>query len=260
MNPVRVTVWNEYIHEVEVPRIAEIYPQGIHGCIRDFLQAAGHPVQTATLAQPQHGLTDEVLDATDVLIWWGHAAHDRVADEVVERVWRRVVAGMGLIVLHSGHASKIFRKVCGTPTGYLRWREAGEQEILWVIEPSHPIARGIDKNIIIPNEEMYGERFNIPAPDELIFIGWFEGGEVFRSGCCYNRGRGRVFYFQPGHETFPIYHQKEIQLVITNAVGWAAPAHQVKPGSEHTNFVPSEPIMKLRDTGHKVVEGLHDRK
>ena len=260
MNPVRVTVWNEYIHEVEMPRIAEIYPQGIHGCIRDFLQAAGHPVQTATLAQPQHGLTDEVLDATDVLIWWGHAAHDRVADEVVERVWRRVMAGMGLIVLHSGHASKIFRKVCGTPTGYLRWREAGEQEILWVIEPSHPIARGIDKNIIIPNEEMYGERFNIPAPDELVFLGWFEGGEVFRSGCCFHRGRGRIFYFQPGHETFPIYHQPEIQQIIKNAVQWAAPQGDILPGTEEGNFTPNAPLMPLRDRGYEAVDEVHSKK
>lgn len=260
MNTVRVTIWNENIHETQVPEVAAIYPKGIHGCIADFLQAAGYPCRTATLAQPQHGLTEEVLNNTDVLVWWGHTAHERVEDEVVDRVHARVIAGMGMIVLHSGHASKIFRKLCGTPSGYLKWREAGEQEILWVIEPSHPITQGIGEKIIIPHEEMYGERFNIPAPDELIFIGWFEGGEVFRSGCCYNRGRGRVFYFQPGHETFPIYHQKEIQQVITNAVAWAAPAGQVEAGSEHTNFVPSEPIMPLRDTGHKVVEGLHDRK
>lgn len=260
MSAVRVTVWNEYIHEVEVPRIAEIYPEGIHGCIRDFLQEAGHTVQTATLRQPLHGLTDEVLDSTDVLIWWGHAAHDKVEDEVVERVWQRVVAGMGLIVLHSGHASKIFRKVCGTPTGYLRWREAGEQEILWVVEPSHPIAQGIDQKIIIPHEEMYGERFNIPAPDELVFLGWFEGGEVFRSGCCFHRGRGRVFYFQPGHETFPIYHQPEIQQVIKNAVLWAAPQGEINPGTEEGNFTPSPPIMPLRDRGYQAADEVHSKK
>lgn len=260
MKTVRVTVWNENIHETEVPEVAAIYPKGIHGCIADFLKAAGHEAATATMQEPEHGLTEEVLDNTDVLIWWGHTAHERVEDAVVERVHARVIVGMGLVVLHSGHASKIFRKLCGTPTGYLRWREAGEQEIMWVIEPDHPITRGIDEKIIIPHEEMYGERFNIPAPDELVFISWFEGGEVFRSGCCYRRGRGRVFYFQPGHETFPIYHQKEIQQVITNAVSWAAPEKQAKPGSEHTNFTPNDPIMPLRDTGHKVVEGLHDRK
>ncbi len=257
---IRVTVWNENVHETEVPEVAAIYPKGIHGCIQDFLKAAGYAAGTATLQQPEHGLTEEVLNNTDVLIWWGHTAHELVDDKIVQRVHSHVIAGMGLIVLHSGHASKIFRKLMGSPTGRLKWREAGEQEILWVIEPNHPIAKGLDDHFIIPHEEMYGERFNIPAPDELIFIGWFEGGEVFRSGCCYRRGRGRVFYFQPGHETFPIYHQKEIQQVITNAVSWAAPHVKVVPGSEDVNFTPNKPIMPLRDTGFKAVEGLHDRK
>ncbi|MHC1787236.1 MAG: ThuA domain-containing protein [Christensenellales bacterium] len=257
---IRVTVWNENVHEQEMPEVARIYPQGIHGCIRDFLQAAGYEAGTATLQQPEHGLSEEVLDRTDVLIWWGHTAHELVDDAVVARVQGRVIAGMGLIVLHSGHASKIFRRLCGTPTGRLKWREAAEQEIIWVIEPSHPIARGLEENIRIPHEEMYGERFNIPAPDELIFISWFEGGEVFRSGCCYQRGRGRVFYFQPGHETFPIYHQKEIQQVITNAVAWAAPHTRIVPGSEDVNYTPNKPLMPLRETGFKGVDGLHDRK
>ena len=255
----RVTVWNEFIHETEHESVRAIYPDGIHGCIRDFLKAAGHDVQTATLIQPEHGLSDEVLDKTDVLIWWGHVAHHKVEDEIVERVWRRVVAGMGLIVLHSGHASKIFRKVCGTPTGFLRWREAGESEVVWTVEPSHPIAKGLGTNFVIPHEEMYGERFNIPAPDELIFLGWFEGGEVFRSGCTWRRGRGKVFYFQPGHETFPIYHQAEIQQVIKNAVLWAAPQDEIKPGTEEVSFTPAPPVMALRDTGFKAVEGLHDK-
>ncbi len=245
MNTLRVTVWNEYVHELESAKVAAVYPQGIHNCIRDFLLEEGHQVQTATLVQPEHGLSEEVLDSTDVLIWWGHKAHDKVADEVVERVWRHIVAGMGLIVLHSGHASKIFRKVCGTPTGFLRWREVGESEVLWVVEPGHPIAQGIDEKILIPHEEMYGERFNIPAPDELIFLGWFEGGEVFRSGCTFRRGRGKIFYFQPGHETFPIYFQKEIQQVIKNAVRWAAPLGEVKVGSEEGSFKPADPVMPI---------------
>lgn len=249
MNALRVTVWNEYIHELASARVASVYPEGIHNCIRDFLRQAGHQVQTATLMQPEHGLTEEVLDASDVLIWWGHRAHDKVEDEIVDRVWRRVVAGMGLIVLHSGHASKIFRKVCGTPTGFLRWREVGESEVLWVVEPGHPIARGIEEKVLIPHEEMYGERFNIPAPDELVFLGWFEGGEVFRSGCTFYRGRGKVFYFQPGHETYPIYYQKEIQTIIKNAVLWAAPAGDVQVGSEEGSITPAVPVMPIRETG-----------
>ena len=169
-----------------------------------------------------------MLEDTDVLIWWGHMAHERVADEIVERVHKRVLDGMGLIVLHSGHASKIFQKVCGTNSGMLKWREDVEKEILWVVDPSHPIAAGLDEKIIIPHEEMYGEHFNIPQPDEQVFISWFEGGEVFRSGCCWHRGKGKVFYFRPGHEVFPIYHQAEIQQVITNAVKWAAPIEFAK--------------------------------
>lgn len=220
---IRVTVWNEYLHEKQAAEVAAVYPKGIHGCIADFLQAAGMAVRTATLEEPEHGLTQAVLDDTDVLIWWGHMAHERVADEIVERVYRRVLDGMGLIVLHSGHASKIFQKLCGTNSGMLKWREDGKKEILWVVDPSHPIVSGLGEKIILPHEEMYGEHFNIPQPDEQVFISWFEGGEVFRSGCCWHRGKGKVFYFRPGHEAFPVYHQAEIQQVITNAVRWAAP-------------------------------------
>lgn len=223
MSKINVTVWNEYIHEVTSKEVGEIYPKGIHGCIAEFLQNAGMNTKTATLEEPEHGLTNEVLENTDVLIWWGHVAHEKVSDEIVDRVHKRVQEGMGLIVLHSGHASKIFSKICGTNSDELRWREDGKREILWVIEPGHPIVSGLEEKIIIPQEEMYGERFNIPQPDELVFISWFEGGEVFRSGCTYHCGKGKVFYFRPGHEAFPIYHMPEIQKVITNAVNWAVP-------------------------------------
>jgi len=220
---IRVTVWNEYLHEVESPSIRAVYPQGIHGAIGEFLgKEADMEVRYATLRQEEHGLTQDVLDQTDVLIWWGHMAHDQVGDEVVDRVHQRVLEGMGLIVLHSAHYAKIFRKLMGTSCN-LRWREAGEKERVWVLEEGHPIAQGLDHYFEIPQTEMYGERFDIPAPDTLVFVSWYEGGEVFRSGCCYQRGRGKVFYFAPGHETYPIYHQPEIQLVITNAVRWAAP-------------------------------------
>ena len=218
-----ITVWNEYLHEKESEEIARVYPEGIHNCIGNFLRDAGMNVRTATLREPEHGLTQDVVDHTDVLLWWGHMAHEEVSDAVVERVYDRVMQGMGLIVLHSGHASKIFRKLCGTNTDELRWREDGKREILWVVEPSHPIAEGLPEKIILPQEEMYGERFNIPKPDDLVLISWFEGGEVFRSGCCYQRGRGKVFYFRPGHESFPVYRNPEIQQVILNAVRWAAP-------------------------------------
>jgi len=238
----RVTVWNEYLHEKthdeadnEHPA-AKIYPDGIHEAIASHLRAENvHAkraiVRTATLEEPEHGLTDEVLAQTDVLIWWGHMAHAKVSDEIVDRVYERVLDGMGLIVLHSAHMSKIFRKLMGS-SGKLKWREIGEKERIWVIEPGHPIAEGLGEYFEIPHAEMYGERFDVPAPDTLVFISWFEGGEVFRSGCCYHRGKGKIFYFGPGHETYPIYYQPEVLRVIANAVRWAAPADgpQVKFG------------------------------
>jgi len=227
---VRVTVWNEYRHERTVEQIARLYPKGMHGAIAEHLdeQPGIAEVRAATLDEPEHGLTDELLARTDVLIWWGHAAHDEVRDEIVDRVHGRVLDGMGLIVLHSGHFSKIFRKLMGT-TCNLRWREIGEKERLWVMNPGHPIAEGVGEYFEIEHTEMYGERFDIPAPDELIFVSWFAGGEIFRSGCCFYRGRGKIFYFRPGHETLPIYHHPQVLRVIANAALWAAPAKTAAP-------------------------------
>ena len=240
-NKIHVTVWNEYSHEQKNENIRAIYPNGIHGAIADFLSKEDiFEVRTATLDEPEHGLTDEVLNSTDVLIWWGHIAHGEVRDDIVEKVYQRVLNGMGLIVLHSGHFSKIFKKLMGTSCD-LKWREIGEKERIWVVEPGHPIAEGLGEYIEIPHEEMYGERFDIPAPDTLVFISWFEGGEVFRSGCCYYRGSGKIFYFRPGHETFPIYHQPEIQQVIKNAVRWAAPVGGPNPNFGHH----PQPIEKI---------------
>ena len=220
---VSVTVWNEHIHEREDDAVADIYPDGIHTAIAGALDERGHETRTATLQEPGHGLTESVLDDTEVLLWWGHAAHDEVADAVVDRVVGRVHDGMGLIVLHSGHASKPFKRLLGTPCD-LTWREGDERERLWVTDPGHPITDGLDESIVIEATETYGEPFGVPEPDRLVFTSWFEGGEVFRSGCCYRRGRGRLFYFRPGHETYPIYHRDDIQRVLHNAVRWAAPS------------------------------------
>ena len=224
-NKIRVTVWNENRHEKTEKEIAAIYPKGIHGAIAEPLsKEPDMAVRTATLDEPAQGLPDEVLASTDVLTWWGHLAHHEVTDETVERVQKRVHEGMGLIVLHSGHMSRPFMRLMGT-TCMLRWRGDGEKERLWVVEPGHPIVDGLGPYFEIPKEEMYGERFDIPSPEATVFISWFAGGDVFRSGCCYTRGKGRIFYFQPGHETFPTYHQKEVQVVIRNAVRWAAPGN-----------------------------------
>jgi trehalose utilization protein len=226
---INVVVWNEARHEKKSELVRKVYPAGIHGAIAEGL--GKHPeieVKTATLDDPEHGLTEAVLDDTDVLIWWGHGAHREVQDEIVERVRGRILRGMGLIALHSSHMSKIFLRMIGT-SGRLRWREAGEKVRLWTIEPGHPIAEGIDGYFELPHDEMYGEPFGIPAPDKVIFISWYPGGEVFRSGCTWERELGRVFYFGPGHETYPIYYDENVVKVLTNAVRWAAPRRKAPP-------------------------------
>lgn len=217
---IRVTVWNEYIHETEQPEVAAVYPEGIHGCIARFLGTNEDiTVRTATLCAPEHGLTEEVLCDTDVLIWWGHRAHEKVEDAVVQHVQRHVLGGMGLVALHSAHHSKVMKSLMGT-TLNLKWRH-GDRERVWCAMPSHPIAKGVPQHFELPVEEMYGEPFDIPRPDDVVFLGWFSGGEVFRSGVTFTRGNGRIFYFQPGHEEYPIYHDGNVQKIITNAVRWA---------------------------------------
>lgn len=224
---ISVTIWNEYIHELKYEGIGKVYPKGIHGCIADFLGVNDDiKVQCATFTMPEHGLSEEVLSKTDVLIWWGHSCHEAVLDEVVERVKKYVLQGMGLIALHSAHHSKIMKSLLGTSLN-LRWRH-GDREKLTCINPSHPIAYGITESFWLEQEEMYGEFFDIPKPDDVIFLGWYASGEVFRSGCTFTRGRGKIFYFQPGHEEYPIYYMPEIQKIITNAVYWATPINYLE--------------------------------
>ncbi len=235
---IRVTVWGENLHEKKNKTVGEIYPRGMHGCIAEALRKDPElTVRTATLDQTEHGLTQALLEETDVLTWWGHMAHGQVQDAIVDRVQRRVLEGMGLIVLHSGHYSKIFKRLMGT-TCSLTWRAASEKERLWVCNPGHPIAQGIDRYFEV-DEEMYGEPFAIPNPDEVVFISWFQGGEVFRSGCTFQRGNGKIFYFRPGHEMYPTYHQPQIQRVIRNAVHWARPQ-----GSRWVDTCPNIPVEK----------------
>lgn len=220
MKRISVTIWNEGQHEKTNEEVRRVYPHGLHAPIRDYLADAGFDARTATLDDPDHGLTDDVLKKTDVLIWWGHKAHHEVRDDIVDRVQQRVLNGMGLIVLHSGHFSKIFKRMMGT-TCALNWRVANETERVWVVDPTHPIAAGVPAHFEL-REEMYGEFFDIPPPDELVFVSWFEGGDVFRSGCTWRRGNGKVFYFRPGHEIYPTYYDANVLRVIENSVRWAA--------------------------------------
>lgn len=220
----RVTVWNENFHETHQPEIAAVYPDGIHGAIAQGL-AARLPeasIRTATLDQPENGLDAETLASTDVLLWWGHMKHDEVDDTVVERVHERVLAGMGLIVLHSAHFSKIFKRLMGT-TCSLKWRNEAERELVWTVNPTHPIAEGIPSPLVIGQQEMYGEFFDVPTPDELVFVSSFSGGEIFRSGMTYRRGHGKVFYFSPGDQEYPVFYHEDVRNVLANAVRWAAP-------------------------------------
>lgn len=219
---IRVTIWNEFRHEKKREEVKAVYPEGIHTALARGLAADDLLIRTATLDDPEQGLANEVLDSTDVLMWWGHAAHDEVTDENVRRIVAKVQSGMGLVVLHSGHYSKLFKAVCGTSCS-LKWREAGERERIWCIEPFHPIAQGVPETFVVPQTEMYGERFDIPGDARVIFMSWYEGGEVFRSGITLERGCGKIFYFSPGHESFPIYYQPEVLRVIGNGIRWTAP-------------------------------------
>jgi len=234
-----IIVWGENVHERRNPDVAAVYPDGMHTAIAERIRTGvdGVAVATATLDMPEHGLGEATLEGTDVLVWWGHLAHDRVADSIVDRVQQRVLDGMGLIVLHSGHLSKIFRRLMGTRCN-LRWREADDRELIWTVAPQHPIAAGVPHPLILERHEMYGEYFDIPAPDELVFISSYSGGEVFRSGCCFHRGKGRVFYFSPGHETYPVYHDPHIARVLSNAVAWVAP----RPSAIDTRTSERSPI------------------
>jgi trehalose utilization protein len=257
--PLRVTIWNEFIHERTSDVVRKIYPAGMHAVWADALKrqlGQQVAVRVALLDEPEHGLTDEVLEQTDVLTWWGHAAHERVSEEVVLRVQKRVWQGMGLVALHSAHNSRPFKRLMGTSC-MLRWREAAEKERVWIVDPSHPIVAGFTGEYFeLPNTEMYGEFFDIPQPDELFTISWFEGGEVFRSGCVWRRGKGRVVYFSPGHETFPIYHDANVQRILANAVMYAAPRGSTYHGEGRNIPEPLSPIA----AEHVVDESLHRAK
>ncbi|MBS1301861.1 ThuA domain-containing protein [Loktanella sp. SALINAS62] len=247
---IRVTVWNENVHETHNKTVGDLYPDGIHGAIANTLNGAdGITATTATLQEPQHGLTQEKLDNTDVLIWWGHAAHGDVDDAVVERVVEAVWSGMGFIALHSTHFAKPFKRLMGSACN-LTWREAGERERLWVTSRNHPIAAGLPDHFELENEEMYGEPFGVPEPLETVFISWFQGGEVFRSGLTYKRGAGNVFYFRPGHETYPTYFDANVQTVLKNAVRWAHnPAARVVGPKDAPNVPVEKALEKIEARG-----------
>ena len=250
---IRTIVWGENVHEQTNKIVSDLYPNGMHGCIADALNADDRfSATTATLQDDDHGLPEARLAETDVLLWWGHAAHGDVSDEVVERVADHVNAGMGLILLHSAHFAKIFKRLMGTPCN-LTWREAGERERLWVTSRNHPIAAGLPDHFELEHEEMYGEPFGVPEPLETVFISWFQGGEAFRSGLTYKRGAGNVFYFRPGHETYPTYHDANVQTVLRNAVAWAYnPAPRVVGVNDAPNVPVDQALESIEERGPRL--------
>lgn len=249
---IRVTLWYEYIQEAGkadekfypqgmskedeagfftylnegAKKIAAVYPEGLMAPIQSCLSAQEDiQVTSVHMMMEEFGLTDQTLDETDVLIWWAHISHDSIPDSLVQNIVERVNKGMGFIPLHSSHKSKPFMRLMGT-SGCLKWRE-GDFCRIWTVDPVHPIAAGIPEQIELSEEEMYGEHFDIPRPDDIVFLSWFRGGEVFRSGCTWQRGYGKIFYFQPGHETSPSYHNEHVKQIILNAVRWAAPTKRL---------------------------------
>ena len=227
MKKIRVTIWNEYRHEKTDENVRAIYPNGLHAKIKEMLSFDGDlDITLAALDDPDQGLPQERLDNTDVLIWWGHMSHGDVDDALVDRIAYRVINGaMGFIALHSAHESKPFRRIIGT-AGNLSWGSE-QHEIIWNLFPNHPIASGIPSHFALEQEEMYGEPFLVAQPDELVFGSWFQHGNIFRSGMCFYRGVGRIFYFQPGHESVPTYHNETIIKIIDNAIHWAAPVDNI---------------------------------
>jgi trehalose utilization protein len=227
MSAIKVTVWNEYTDEQKQKEVTDVYPRGLHKTIADFLNKDGEiDAGVSVITDPEQGLADSLLKNTDVLIWWGHIHHDKVDETRARRVIEEVQQGMGIIFLHSAHRSKPFLGLLGT-SGHLSWREEDERSRVWTADPAHPIAAGIPEQFVLDREEMYSEPFGIPEPEKTVFISWFEGGNVFRSGVTFRREYGKVFYFQPGHETYPTYHNETVQKVIINAVKWAKPLIRV---------------------------------
>ncbi len=219
----KVTIVCEYNSSMDSLEGKKAYPNGMGNCLKDFLQSAYDDVTLITYDDKgADELTDDIIEKTDVMFWWGHWYHGAILEELADKIVSRVQRGMGMVFLHSAHMSKPFKKLIGS-TGTLKWREVGEHERLWCVDMSHPIAEGLGEYIDIPQEEMYGEPFDIPKPDELVYIGWFQGGEVFRGGCVFKRGRGKFFYFNPGHETYPTYRILKIQKLLIQACEYVAP-------------------------------------
>jgi trehalose utilization protein len=202
----------------------EVYPNDIRGAVAaELAKLRGYTVKTATLSDPEQGISQAALDATDVLIWWGHLKHGDVSDTGVERIVKRVrEGGMGIIFLHSAHFAKPLKAVLGASGAWKDYVNDRSPHRITVADPKHPIARGV-RDFVIPQEERYEEPFIVPTPEAVVFEGYYEKTKTkARQGLCWTIGKGRVFYFRPGHEEFPVFFMPEVRRIMRNAALWAA--------------------------------------
>lgn len=221
-NPIRVLVWSEFSEPKEV------YPHGIHGAVADALNKLdGVTAATATLDDADQGVSEAALAGADVLAWFGHVKHGAVTDVSVDRIVKHVKErGMGFLGLHSTHFAKPFKALMETECSWRTYVEDGKSAEIHVWDASHPIAQGVP-NFVIPKEEWYGEPYKVPPPDSVVLVGLYtDRREIARDGMTWTAGKGRVFYFRPGHETFPIYFMPEVQKILGNAARWLAEPHR----------------------------------
>lgn len=219
----KIVVFCEKNPSMLTPEGLAAYPEGMGVYLKNILSEDGNDVTYIEVTDDgEQNYDEDVLKGCDVAVWWGHWYHDRVSDKLVDQLVENVQKGMGLICLHSAHRSKPFLRLLGT-TGCLKWREDAEKERVWCVDLTHPINKGVGEFVDVAHEEMYGEPFDIPTPDELVYLGWFQGGEVLRSGCVFKRGRGKLFYFNPGHETYPTYKNPSIVKILKNACEYLKP-------------------------------------
>lgn len=217
-----VVVWSEGT----APK--EVYPNDINGAIAEGLkELKGWEVVVANLSDPNQGLPDELLNRADVLIWWGHQRHDQVKDPLVSKIVKRVKEdGMGFISLHSSHFAKPNKALMGTACSWGAYVGDSTTLKVTVKDPGHPIAKGVKEFTIVHNER-YSDPYAVPTPQSVVFegIATLKDGKVDPSqqGFTWQIGKGKMFYFQPGHETNPVFYDANVGRIMINAVQWAAP-------------------------------------
>ena len=269
---IRVLIWDE-----QQPKQKQAYDHYIGATLAKHLEKSNKfEIISTHIDAPQHGIDVATLDATDVIIWWGHVRHSEISISETKPIIDRIKDGkLSFIALHSAHwatpfmeamnektreitekkfqvASEAVKYVAppgrvpphkssvltpfylaytrGRVTGEVQvnlpnccfpaWRADGKPSLMRSVSMSHPIATGIPSSFKIAKTEMYSEPFHVPEPDTVIFEEYWDAGEWFRSGMVWNIGKGKVFYFRPGHETYPVFKEPIPLKVIENAVSY----------------------------------------